>query len=774
MPDTEFDWQIGGDELPSPGDGDPAVPEAAAPEAGVECPARSGNRSKRVTLIALAALVLAGALVVAVASRRYEEMTAPVKEDIVELFGTVQYAAGRRDVELYTSLLMPNSEYNWRASQQQLLATAQLFDRSPFGLSRQADPHIADIILSPEMTQAEVVVEQAYIVDDPFGITQTVRLRHSAVYQFDGRQWLIAWPDATYWGETLTTQGRFLKLSYPERDEAFGRRLAGDLDALLEKMCAGSTGIDCTGGFTMTLRLEKSLHYLADLMYPYRPAAYGPFASDEIILPAPTLIGLPVDETSYQALYRAYAERLLTAAIARAAQFTLFGSDNVIDWRVHLLLQAETRRQRVALGEQAWPAHSTNTDPLANLQPNQDILLHCFEGFREGGSLLRYSPPADAWSKVLSGGVYVSMLPLPTGEGVILQEMPSLADTSYSRVMLWQGGRARILLDRPAGSADLFPRLFSQDPSGLHLVMASLSAEAPQPFDLINLDRCTSAGCELIPLSGLPVWSPDGSRTIQALTTMVPREGWLPAGKLALGDAEGQSLTEVLSDAEAFELRDLFWLDGDTYGYVRYGTTSAGTETRLSVTLMSADIAGGEPRELLNAAALAAALPEEVRPQTPDFHFFAAINPGDPRFMSISAYAPQQPEVFDSPNRAFLFLYNVESNEIIAAVDLGIRFISSSDFSPDGRWLAIGIIDPVASTWAMHVYDMAGRRVWEKTFNNRVLPSFAAAQYQWSLDGKWLLELNEGILRLIAPGDHYERTVVPGSPGCFAAAWVNR
>jgi hypothetical protein len=52
--------------------------------------------------------------------------------------------------------------------------------------------------------------------------------------------------------------------------------------------------------------------------------------------------------------------------------------------------------------------------------------------------------------------------------------------------------------------------------------------------------------------------------------------------------------------------------------------------------------------------------------------------------------------------------------------------------------------------------------------------ALAYAGENWSSDGQWFLSLNEGVLYLVAPGYDYHRAIVPESPGCIFAAWIDR
>jgi hypothetical protein len=44
--------------------------------------------------------------------------------------------------------------------------------------------------------------------------------------------------------------------------------------------------------------------------------------------------------------------------------------------------------------------------------------------------------------------------------------------------------------------------------------------------------------------------------------------------------------------------------------------------------------------------------------------------------------------------------------------------------------------------------------------------------YDWSEDGKWLLLVDAGVLRALAPATGLAVDLVPPVPGCAFAAWV--
>jgi len=764
MPDSEFDWQIGSEsweDTPPPNDGgqvDLAVQETAPAnqDAG-----RSRSWFRRAVLIVVLVLGVAGVIAAIVAARRYDEITAPAKKEIGMIYDTLQLAVAESDKVLFASLLS-GSDSGWRTAQQDLFNMDALWDRSPFGFRLEmSNPRIVDIVLSPERTEAEVVTEQAYTVEVSGGVTQTAWLRHVSVYRHNGREWLMDVPDSEFWGEAAIIKGQFLDLTYPERDDPIGRRLARDLDAVLGDLCAEAEGLDCPASFHLRLRLERLLSYLADMLKPWRGFRYYHATSKEIWLPTPTLIGTPIDEAGYRALFRSYARQIVQAANAE-----LILAQN---WQSQLIAEAETDKQLIRLGLLDWPGADAIRDsgPAPIPFPDQDIAIYCIEGPVEGGTLFRYSLPADHWSPELSNRLLYGMTPLPSSGGIILQEQYQLAGRISSRLTLWQDGQEHTLFDDPQGFAqvawwDLF------DPSARRLVVFLTDNDSGRvAHGLLHLDRCTADGCDFTQLPGYPTWSPDGSRVV------IMDQFGDDSDRYYRADGNGESLIEIPVDRSS--IRSPFWLDNETYGYVRSGkpAITTGSETpRIRSEIVIASIADDRPRLLLSSDDLLAALPANDRPEQLDIGFFVRVNPGDPSLLFILAYG-FNPESGTPVARGYIFSYDLESQQIISSISTGSDFSWIPRFSPDGRWLAQSAYDATGSKLSLILHHTGRNESKTLEYDNVSTAPFGSPLYQWSADGQWLLLLNDGILHLIAPDHDYERTVIPESPGCAFAAWVN-
>ena len=75
-----------------------------------------------------------------------------------------------------------------------------------------------------------------------------------------------------FWGEWVTSEGDYLSLIYPRRDEAIAERLAEDIDQQIADMCATLEDIDCSADLHLTVRLD------------YDPVSYTHLRAHETVL----------------------------------------------------------------------------------------------------------------------------------------------------------------------------------------------------------------------------------------------------------------------------------------------------------------------------------------------------------------------------------------------------------------------------------------------------------------------------------------------------------
>lgn len=331
--------------------------------------------SWRIFTLIGALLLVTGALVWWRVDQRINAATEAVRSDVIASHNLVQRAASEGDEELFRSFLS-GRDPAWTAGEIELFRNRMLADRSPFGLTpaegslpailplpgeeTPAEKVAAAVALSPDLTEAVLTVPILYETD-----AGSVSLQQTTVYRRGDQRWLLSPPSDEFWGEWRTSEGQYLSLIYPQRDEAIAGRLAADLDGLVARMCATLVEIDCSADLYLTVRLSEKPATLAVLADPLGALRRARERSDILELPAPTLIGLPVetgeDEAgdseagdAYHALLRGYARHVLGATMAR-----------VVGWECCVeghLFQILITYQLSRLGLATWPVSRADYD----------------------------------------------------------------------------------------------------------------------------------------------------------------------------------------------------------------------------------------------------------------------------------------------------------------------------------------------------------------------------------------------------------------------------
>lgn len=369
-----FDWQDGESRWGSEPDEETAADTTAYRPSPTDEPPiaasgvrRSGGRRYLWVGLAIILLVGLGAIVGRLATNQIGEREALIRSEVEASYVTILDAAARRDSELFSSFLS-GSDSSWVSAQQALVADGLFLDRSAFGLSLANDMASLDekspvVTLSPDLLSADLALPVTYVVDIGNALTETVTLEQTSIFRRGEDRWLYAPPPPGYWGETLTDTGRYLKISYPERDSTVGRRLARELDAKLVEYCASPQIGGCPAELQLDVVLSTdpaSILAAADVRGQWQ-------LNDPMQLPTPSLAGLPADEASYRALYRGYASQLIEALAGDLAGWRCCDSGLYFG----TLQDAQLRK----LGLQPWPLtpsdyarFAENPEELANLE----------------------------------------------------------------------------------------------------------------------------------------------------------------------------------------------------------------------------------------------------------------------------------------------------------------------------------------------------------------------------------------------------------------------
>lgn len=630
-----------------------------------------------------------------------------IQADVLAAFHTWQQAVANDDFDLFVRLIAPQAA-DWQNGQRDLFRQGMLLDRPRLGLMSLTAPENVSVTLGPDWQTAELSFEQLFTAVSTPTSTAPIRLRQTQLYQREGTRWQQAPPDAAFWGETRRYEGQWLTLAYPARDAEWAQRLADDLDAELAAICAAQS---CAAG--VNVRLETAPAALAALQDELTPV----FNGRAYTLPTFSLTGLPLDESSYQALYQSYTGRILT-----------------------------TFRNNLDLPR-----------PL----PGQIIQTLCFPGSGSTPHLFRYDLISDTWTAELPDQSFRFLSPLPDDSGLILNDLPVSSEASRLTLRLWQNGQATLLFDDidPARQWR-FPQIGwggQVQPPRLLLHQFDTVSQTRTLYHWLHRDQCAPAGCALTDLPGYTLWSPDGRSSL----VVIGSELWLGDENGVLQQSLGRGFTP-------------FWLDAATYGYTRYqpglelvvaalaGSAPEVVLDEAEVTAVLTDPATGIPSISYITAhptipGLLILAGPEIRGTSGKYNIFTLQLAGWPPSTSSTLTLRLQ---LDGPPLGYPSLITPG----------GIPPIS---FSPDGHWLvAAQLTAPPDDTWQIHLYDFLANRTQTITTSSPRYPANAPF-FDWSGDGQWLVLVDDGFFKLAAPADSYERVILHDFDACYFTAWVN-
>lgn len=751
MGKIELDWQIESDAREvsaAAGEPDPPVVEHGE---STELTASTGSRLRRTLVVLLAILGMAALATTAILAHKADEITAPIEKAILANYNAMQFAIAEDDSELFASFVSRNNS-TWRQWQQDMYSRHALVDRSPFGLyALGQSPQVVDVGLAPDLSRAVLTAEHAYTFRDEGGAIHTTRLRQTTAFSYIDQEWLMTAPDSAFWGQSLSHHTSRLTVRYPERDSDLSERLAVDLEADLEALCAHPYAFECPANFRVDLQLDTRSAALIELFNPDDAGmlAAAPHGSARVAvsLPTPTLVGLPVGEASYQALRRGYTRQLARALAAMTSELQ-------DPWAIQWIGSMALEKQMIQSGLRPWPAQldQPDQDVLNGLLPDQDIVALCAAGSNQDTSLLRYSLDARSWSTAIDRHGLISYAYLPAYDGLLLTQRPDLSDIRSTRVLWLQDSREQLVYDSASETEYVYSVWPASTRTALLALIADVDSFRGSSYVLFDPERCKLEECSLgYEIFGYPLWSPDASRTLLQSGD----------GSLYLANAQGQS--PVLVDAGYMPV----WLDDETFVYTG---VQRGSDAQRSFDFMMSRVGEDQPQVMLAGDDLRAALPERVLDAAWSWAQ-VYVNPANTQQFLIAYYSVHQ------PNYAAAFMSAPEVNYLMydrGSGDVSLRLTAtfpgeSVSYLPGGEGL-------------MQITRDVERLAWWVRFSNSNLEYHLSVHdpqtdlptsIEWSDDHRWVIILADGVLHVLSPIDDRHLTIVPESPGCNAATWVN-
>lgn len=816
---ARFDWQ-------TEEEGDWEETAYAGDEEGTR------RRLLPVVLIALFLVAASAFAVYRTLDRRVEEATSGVEEAVLASHEVVRHAAEQRDRELLTTFLS-GRDRAWAAEQEQLVEAGALFDRRGLGLHLlpAGAPETAGgerlavkgVELSPDLAAAEVVVEQAYAASVGHGLTETVWLEQTGVYRQGPNRWLYSprEDEAAYWGTWSTVGGRYLTLAFPERDAPFGRRLAGDLEARLAALC-NLPELSCPAEYHLTVRLDREPASLLAVNEPSPLSVVD--ESGEIRLPAPGLVGRPVDEAAYRALARGYAAHVLGVALTR----------DLWEWACceqALLFRAILDEQLRRLGVQAHPLVPADYERLARerfgladdlesvwreprfLASGDGLWLQAQATVAFVARQNPYASPTAMVTRLTTAPTPWQWLywvkRVPEAESPVwLRFLYEEADLTTAEPPIPWPEREALMLCRKPGEAGLSLFRYRPAADAMEEALSDRDFTALQPLPdesgvLLFAAEGTGSDRDIL----LYLWEDgelkllwDSEETKVSLTY-----NWSqldPAGeRLTLSVAGREGDTNILLDLQAC-------LTGECHARVLPGRLLWSPDGARSLLvqengLLLADGDGRSPQAVVtgtvaspvwfdnetfgylrgarvasSSASLVAVSLEGGRRQTTARMLLRLedVQPLLSTELETIRMSGVQPNL-TRRDQLLLFLLDVDQtatylllfNWKTGALDepLEVHLSSGPVVSPTGRWLAAHGFDPESGGNVLVLRQL-------ETGRQMRLPQYGWPHtIRWSPDGRWFLNAGGPLVRVVAPDHDFERVLVHDLASCAAGAWVD-
>ncbi|GAB4266076.1 MAG: hypothetical protein Kow0080_06970 [Candidatus Promineifilaceae bacterium] len=764
-------------------------------------------------------IVLGGWLLWRQVNRQAAQVESTVEADILASHQLILSSAYRGDRPLFANFI--SGREPWSSQTLALMEEGLLFNRMDMGLMWQPGTAVTPTItLSPTLAAATVVFTQTYTIDVGHGLTESVQLQHTAVYRKGPNRWLLAPPDEPAAAPaTQTIESQRLRMVFPQTEAATAARLAVDLDTAVNAMCH-LPGLTCPDTFQLFLFLDNT----PETLQMTQLSALLQRGEPRLTLPAPSLVGMPVNEVAYEAVAHGYARLVVGAALAELVGYECC-QHNV--WFQALWLES-LRQLGLApspLSPADWAALSRE---LPAVEAMGDVLgvddwvekdaagvtpVCAYAAFLTQekqmpiGQLLRQLAPDAApfpdglalgeeddrawWGYILaSAPVLLPPVPFPaqdvamacTNEAgmTLLTYEPETAVFSpqqtwpYTRVAMLAlpDGGVALSLTTPKGESTfggeaLLWRAGQSVGQSLpvEVVDASSPDLTPMPVGVGENGRYLIYHQPAI--SSLPYTLLDVAVCLQDgvcdRSQIIGYPLWSPDGSrmLAMGNGQNPFAGSQMKDG-------LIFLGDDHAGGVdvtAVGTNPFWLDTAVIGYVTENRIVNSLDLETLNQAEVLA---------VQDLTDLLLEGEAAPTIDFVMP-DPNQPErlilfVLRGGGGGALLAYDVAAGEGVqlALVAEGRPYTHTYAFSPDGQWLAVLASDAVSRYTALHVIHLQNGKSYARTWQ-----AAAPAPLGWGADG-WLTFVQNGVVMLVHPETGYETAVLPPKTVCQTAVWMTR
>lgn len=691
-------------------------------------------------------ILIAGAIIYLPFKQRIERSQKAREVEILSTYSLLRNAVARNDEELFVSLL-DDSNKRWFEIQQNLFDIKWNFGGRFLGdYAHQQGFNVNEVILSPDLTSAEVVSEEHYGIREANGSTKVGQFYRSDFFHKDGG-WQWSRPMDDYWGERvqISSSSAHLVMDLPARDGEVGARLLEDLDELIVRLCYRESALRCPDDLILQLKLSDDSAAILELGEEIYNSGYGVDRLHKsadgytMNLPAPSLVGIPSAEAGYQVLLRSYS-RHVTAALA-----TSFVDSECCESEAYYYASL-----RAYVDNDGLLAPITAVDEKINQDfpaVEYDVEVMCSNGFYQGVSRHRLDMANGLWRRMTQSPDNATMMAEPSGNGIFVQESVADVDGVSISINWFDDDEGFVVIER------LFSPRFANrfawsvaEKENLLIVRVpdeDLALDTYYTYDVSSCDvfNCTPMAVEL---QGYPIWSPDGSQLI----VRGYRRLWLITGD------------ELQEEMPLGEGQSPFWIDNDTFGYIR----GIGVSQWEAVIF---DIQEDDDRRAFIESDLEDALPSEERPARMTVAIIIPDGAKGNRWWVV-AIGRQYRELKE---KAYIFEYNMTDDRL--ALVTSSEGLNGIDFSLAGHFLAGRSYDETENKWTYAIYDLGKGQIGNLDLNSEGM-KLQRPTSDWSPDGRWLLAMERDILYLYNQQSDLGHAVKAPQQGCFQAAWVNQ
>ncbi len=815
-----------------------------APDVEAPTPQRRGRKRWVSVLIALLLVAVVIFTVRYVLLERLDAFAAAVEADVLSMHDIVEQAERDLDGALFGSMISPDYP-NWGRTQKEMLLSGARWDRPYFGLTldRGADDKpptgtVEDIDFTSDWRMATVTLAFPYVRPDGAPVT----LHQIVTYRDENTGWALVPAYPSFWGEKQTFTGRYLTVEYPGRDAATVERLAREWDKMLAAVCQDLDGLRCRPTWKLNVVLSTQSGPLARMadqtsrgplwkgLSQVSPSGRGAGRSD-LELPAPSLIGNPVDEAGYQAVRAGYAPLIVGGGIAE-----------IVGWRCcekivffHALLDKQLSR----LGIKPWPLTPSHYEDILQGSIHDVTSLHWVYLQRS------YNNVTPQIQQIVYSIVDLILASNPKHSPASLQRLLLRYDTyrpwlfnalPIVRRQASQGNYGRWIqkewihyadrqLEAAAAPGSALPaqdlHLLCTDErfNGAHLYRYDLQRDEfieensagpfrrmyPLPDDDGVLLQKLDAGATG---SRIQIWRQGQTLDVTSAAgnvALYPVEIFADKMLLFTYDARRRPpirfnlLNQTDCDGGACVLRTLdglpawspdrertvvsrgdgvLWLgdkEGEPQMAVARGQSVTWLDDSRFAFVQSDDemqvammtLPNRELRTLLDSESLTDAL-HGATAATRIIRVALASHPTMPDRLFVGA------RVGNGAGRdaTHVFVYNLAADQIteLLQVDHPLEPYRSMRFSADGRWLFVHSVGQRARGWHLYLYNIRTGGV----LNYSSDTALAFPGYDLSADGAWLVRVDEGYIHLIPLNGGRQRLVAHDFAHCYAAVWVHR